>query len=110
MNLFSTSDIDYPFTVTVSRPTGAFGENGAYTGTLETVIASMAADIQFSLKVRQLTSEDRTGISDTAVWVMFCNPPSPIRHGDRVYDGSRTFAVNSVSEWGTHTECVMRIV
>ena len=108
MNLLKENEIDYPYTVTVNRPQSGFNESGDYVGSFETVIASMTADIQLSLKVRKLISEDRTGISENALWIMFCNPPRTIRGGDRVSDGTRTFIVDAVGEWGSHTECVMR--
>jgi len=110
MNLFSTSDLEYPFTVTVYRPQGEFGEDGSYHDLPETIIENMTADIQLSLKVRTVKSEDKTGISDATAWIMFCDPPVPIQAGDRVYDGTRTFVVDAANDWGTHTECVMSIV
>jgi len=109
MNLFSENDIEYPLTVTVTRPKDTFGDGGDYVESFDTVVDNLTADIQLSIKVRKLTSEDGTGVTDNAVWIMYCRPAAPIRPGDRVYDGSRTFIVDAVGEWGSHTECVMRI-
>ena len=108
MSLLKDIEIDYSYTVSVSRPQSGFNESGDHVESFETVIASMTADIQLSLKVRKLMSEDRTGSTENALWIMFCNPPQAIREGDRVSDGTRTFIVNAVGEWGSHTECVMR--
>lgn len=108
MSLLKETEIDYPFTVSVSRPKSSFNASGNYVESFETVIASMTADIQLSLKVRNLMSEDRTGSTENAVWIMFCNPPKSIKEGDRVSDGTRTFLVDAVGEWGSHTECVMK--
>lgn len=96
--------------VTVTRPGSEFTESGDYDETAETIITDMTADIQLSLKVRSLLSEDETGSSGNAVWVMFCNPPVNIREGDHVSDGVRTFVVDAVGDWGSHTECIMRKV
>ena len=68
----------------------------------------MKADIQLSLKVRDVLSENETGASDNTVWVMYCKPPKSIQEGDRVSDGTRTFVVDAAGEWGSHTECLMR--
>jgi hypothetical protein len=110
MNLWDERDIDYPFTVSVSRPAASFGGDGACTETFGAVIASMTSDIQLSLKVRSLVASDSAGVSDNAVWILYCRPPAQIRANDRVCDGSRTFTVDAVCDWGSHTECVMREV
>ena len=110
MSLFDVTDIDYPFTVTVQRPQETFSETGNYQESFITVIEGMTADIQLSLKVRKVVSEDETGMSDNTVWIMFCNPSKTIQIGDRVTDGTRIFNVDAVGEWGSHTECVMRIM
>ena len=109
MTLFQEKDIDYPFSVRVTRPQGTYTENGDYTESFETIIEQMTADIQLSLKIRNLASEDDTGTTDNTVWVMYCNPDVTIAAGDLVHDGSRVFVVDGVGEWGSHTECVMRI-
>ncbi len=108
MSLFNEIEIDYPFTVSVSRPQSNFNESGDYVESFDTVITNMTADIQLSLKIRKLMSEDRTGSTDNTLWIMFCNPPQTMLEGDRVSDGTRTFIVDAVGEWGSHTECVMR--
>ena len=108
MNLLEESDIEYPLTVTVNRAVGSYDGSGKYTETITTVIGNMAADIQLSLKVRQFTSENGTGLSDSAVWMMYCLPPLPIREGDHIYDGTREFTVTAVGDWGSHVECVMK--
>ena len=110
MKLFCESDIDYSLTVTVTRPQGIYSDNGDYSESFETIIENMTADIQLSLKVRKLTTEDTTGTSDTTAWTMFCNPGEPIRTGDRVYDGTRTFVVEGAGDWGSHIECVMSLL
>ena len=110
MNLLTTSDIEYPFAVTVIRPQNTFSEDGNYTENLDTIIEGMTADIQLSLKIRNLMAEDETGTSDKTEWVMYCTPPVAIQAGDRVTDGSRAFTVEAVADWGSHTECVMRKV
>jgi hypothetical protein len=94
----------------VARQTGTRDADGNYIAAEETIIGRMSADIQLSLKVRTLISEDGTGVSDTALWIMYCVPPAAILAGDRVYDGARVFAVDASSDWGSHTECVMREV
>ncbi len=108
MSLFNENDAEYLCTVTVSRPSADFDESGDYQDTYDTVIEDMEADIQLSLKVRNLTGEDKTGQSEKTVWIMYCIPPQPILEGDRVADGARTFTVDAVCDWGSHTECVMR--
>lgn len=108
MNLVEEREIEYPRTVRVARPSGEYDANGNYTETEVEVIGRMTADIQLSLRVRKLASENGTGISESAAWLLFCNPPAAILAGDRVYDGERTFAVETVGEWGSHTECVMK--
>jgi len=108
MNLLEEIEIDYPYTVTVTRPSPEYDSAGNYTETFETVIASMRADIQLSIKIRNYLSEDNTGTSNNALWMMFCCPPMTVREGDHVTDGTRTFIVDAVGEWGSHTECVMR--
>ena len=108
MNLMEESEIDYPRIVRVTRPGGEYDANGNYTETETEVIVSMLADVQLSLRIRRLTSESGSGVTESAAWLLFCNPPFPILAGDRVYDGERTFAVESVGEWGSHTECVMK--
>ena len=110
MSPFDVNDIEYPFTVTVKRPQEIFSENGNYQESFTTVIEGMTADIQLSLKVRKVASENETGLSDNMMWIMFCNPSETIRRGDMTYDGTRTFNVDVVGEWGSHTECVMRLV
>jgi hypothetical protein len=47
-------------------------------------------------------------VTESAAWLLFCNPLVAIMAGDRVYDGERGFVVESVGEWGSHTECVMK--
>ncbi len=108
MNLFNETDIEYPFTVTVTRPQETFTSSGDYNESFDTVIVGMTADIQLSLKVRKVVSEDETGSSDNTVWIMYCAPPAQILTGDRVSDGTRTFVIDAVGEWGSHSECVMR--
>jgi hypothetical protein len=108
MSILIASEIDYPFTVSVSRPGGSIDDNGNYQETYETIIEGMTADIQLSLKVRKLVNEDETGNSDVQVWVMYCNPPQKLCEGDRVNDGERTFFIDAVGDWGSHVECVMR--
>ena len=110
MNLFCESDIEYPFTVTVTRPQGSYSDDGDYSEAFETIIENLTADIQLSLKVRKLSTEDTTGISDNTVWIMFCKPPEPIHIEDRVNDGTRKFVVDGVGDWGSHIECVMSII
>jgi len=110
MSLLIDNEIDYPFTVSVKRPQISFTETGDYGESFDTVIENMTADIQLSLRIRRLLSEDGTGSTENAVWLMFCNPPITISEGDRVSDGTRTFIVDAVGEWGSHTECVMRKV
>ncbi len=110
MNLVEESEIEYPRVVRVSRPAGGYDADGNYTETEAEVIGSMIADIQISLRIRRLVSESGSGVTESAAWLLFCNPPVPILAGDRVYDGGRTFMVESVGEWGSHTECVMKKV
>ncbi len=110
MSLFEETDIDYPFTVTVKRPKATFTETGSYTESFDTIVEGMTVDIQLSLKVRKVVSEDKTGMTENMVWIMFCDPPAAIMSGDLVTDGSRTFSVEAVGDWGSHTECVMRKV
>ncbi len=110
MTFFDESDIDYPLTVTVTRPQGTYSANGDYSETFDTIIQNMTADIQLSLKVRKLIAENTTGTSDNTVWTMFCIPSQPIQTSDRVFDGTRTFVVDGVGDWGSHTECVMRLI
>jgi hypothetical protein len=109
MNLFSENDIEYSSTVTVQRPQTNFSSSGNYEESFETVIEGMTADIQLSLKVRKVVSEDEKGIADNTEWRMFCNPPEPILSGDRISDGARIFFIDAVGDWGSHTECVMRL-
>ena len=110
MNLFEEQDIEYPLTVTVKRPGTEFDEAGDYQETFETIEEGVRADIQLSLKVRSLSREDKSGHDDNALWVMYCKPANPIRAGDRITDGTRTFVVDAAGEWGSHTECVLRKV
>ena len=110
MSFLNEKEIDYPCTVSVSRPKTNFTVSGDYDESFDTLIESMTADIQLSLKVRRLLSEDRTGSTENRVWKMFCNPPQTIMEGDRVSEGSRIFIVDAVGEWGSHTECIMRKV
>jgi hypothetical protein len=108
MNLLEESDMEYPLMVSVSRAEGLYDDSGNYTETMTTVIEDMPADIQLSLKLRQFISEDKTGLSDKTVWIMYCLPPRTIREGDRVSDGTREFSVTAVGDWGSHVECVMK--
>jgi hypothetical protein len=108
MNLMNEREIDFPRTVTVTRLPDAYDNNGGYVGEPAVVVSGMVADIQQSLRVRSLQSEDRTGCSDNTAWLMFCLPPAPLREGDRVSDGCRTFVIDSVADWGSHVECTMR--
>lgn len=107
MNVLDVLDIDYVSTVTVERPAGEYDGSGNYAESFVTVIEDMPADIQLSLQVRTVTREDGTGRDDSVVWIMFCAPPEPLNAGDRVCDGDRTYVVDAVGEWGTHTECIM---
>ncbi|MFA6472285.1 MAG: hypothetical protein WCU00_09625 [Candidatus Latescibacterota bacterium] len=108
MNLLEERDIEYPQTVTVIRMEGSYDDEGNYTEAMTAVVDDMQADIQLSLKLRQFTSEDKTGLSDRTVWIMYCVPPVPICEGDSVSDGTREFSVEAVGDWGSHVECVMR--
>ncbi len=108
MTLMKESEIDYPRTVTVSRPAEGFAETGDYRSDATVIVSGMAADIQQSLQIRSLQSEDKTGVSDNTAWLMFCLPPEPLREGDMVSDGERTFIIDSVGDWGSHVECTMR--
>ncbi|MFC1538725.1 hypothetical protein ACFL6H_04815 [Candidatus Latescibacterota bacterium] len=108
MSLFDENDIDYACTVTVSRPLDDFDDSGNYCEDSETIIEDMNAEIQLSLKVRNLTVEDKTGNSRKTLWIMYCIPPQAILEGDRVSDGTRSFIVDAVGDWGSHTECVMK--
>ena len=108
MNLLETTDIDYPYTVSITRPGGGIDGSGNYVETFAAVVGNMPADIQLSLRVRDHLSESGTGTTESSVWMMYCVPSAPILEGDRVSDGSRTFTVEAVGEWGSHTECVMR--
>jgi len=110
MSLLIENEIEYPCVVSVSRPGTGFNESGDYDESLETIIDSMKADIQLSPRVRKLMSEDNTGSSENTVWIMFCNPPQTMQDGDIVSDGIRTFVVDAVGDWGSHTECIMRKV
>ena len=109
MSVFDPADIEYPFTVTVTRPSGSFDGEGNYQESAVTVTTDLPADIQLSLKIRSLTTRDDTGATDNAVWTMFCNPPAPILRGDRVSDGSRSFVVDAVGDWSSHLECLLRL-
>jgi head-tail adaptor len=106
--LLENAMMDYTCTVTVSRPAGSYDEHGNYMDGWEDIITEMPADIQLSLKIRQLVSMDESGVSDTSEWVMYCTPDEEITRGDRVADGERTFIVDAVADWGTHAEVVMR--
>ena len=108
MTLMNESEINYPRTVTISRPAAEFDETGNPQGDAEVIVSSLIADIQQSLKIRDLASEDRTGISDNTVWLMFCLPPAELREGDLVADGARAYVIDSVADWGSHVECTMR--
>jgi len=110
MNLLEPEEIEYPREVRVARPGGEYDDAGNYTETETTVIERMAADIQLSLKIRKLASEDESGVTDNALWIMYCVPPVPIEAGDRVYEGARVFRVEAAGDWGSHTECVVREV
>ena len=102
------NEIEYPCTVTVTRPHNTFGDDGSSIESFDTIIEGMTADIQLSLKDHELVEEDGTGTSDSAVWIMYCNPPAAIQAGDRVTDGVRTFSVYAVVNWGNHKEYMMR--
>ncbi len=108
MKLIEAGEIDYSRTVRVCRPSETYDEDGRYVESETEICSGMIADIQFSLKVRKLVSETRTGVSDCAKWIMFCVPPAPVLEGDRVYDDDRAFVIEAVGEWGSHTECVMK--
>ncbi len=110
MNLLEPDEIEHAREVRVARQTGVTDDAGNYIASEETVIGRMSADIQLSLKVRTLVAEDGTGVSDTAVWIMYCVPAAAILAGDRVYDGARVFMVDASGDWGSHTECVMHEV
>ncbi len=110
MNILVSDEIEYPLTVSVKRPKMSFDEYGNFEESFETVITGMTADIQLSLKIRRLLSEDKTGSTESTVWLMYCVPTMSIMEGDRVFDGMRTFIVDAVGEWGSHTECVMKKV
>jgi hypothetical protein len=109
MNLVDEREIEYPRTARVARPSGTYDAAGLYTESETTVIESLTVDIQLSLRVRRLISENGTGTTDSAAWIMFCAPPVPILAGDRVYDDiGRMFTVEAAGDWGSHTECVMK--
>ncbi len=110
MSILINDEIEYPYTVSVRRPKMSFDEYGNFEESFKTVIASMTADIQLSLKIRRLMNEDKTGSTESTVWLMFCVPPKSIMEGDKVSDGIRTFIVDAVGEWGSHTECIMKKV
>jgi len=110
MSTFDAADIDYPFTVTVERPTGGIDADGNFSESFETVVDGMAADIQLSLRVRNVLAEDETGAADNTVWLLFAKPPAALKTGDRVSDGERTFRIEAVGDWGSHIECVMTLV
>ncbi len=110
MNLMEPYEIEHAREVRVTRQTGVTNDAGDYIAAEETIIGRMMADIQLSLKVRTLVSQDGTGVSDTALWIMYCVPPAAILAGDRVYDGARVFVVDASGDWGSHTECVMHEV
>ncbi len=108
MNILESCDMEYSLAVKVSRASGSFDSAGNYMEAVETVIEAMPADIQLSLKLRQFTSEDRTGLSDRTLWIMYCVPPAALCEGDIVSDGAREFIVEAVGDWGSHLECVMK--
>jgi hypothetical protein len=108
MSIIGESDIDYPRTVTVSRPAEGFDDTGDFIEGADVIVTGMTADIQQSLKIRNHLDEDASGTSDKTVWLMFSAPPVPLRAGDIVSDGDRTFIIDSVGDWGSHTECIMR--
>jgi len=108
MSIFNEQEIDYSFIVSVKRPGTTISDSGDYEESFEMIIENMKADIQLSLKIRRLLSETSSGSTDNTVWIMFCNPPLLIREGDRVFDGTRTFIIDAVGEWGSHVECFMR--
>jgi len=110
MILFDERDIDDPRLVTVERPSREFDDDGNYLETFETVVTGLAADIQYSLRVRTVVSEDTTGTSGSGIWIMYCHADADIRPEDRIRDDGRTFTVDAVGDWGTHLECVMRLV
>ncbi|MFC1573726.1 hypothetical protein ACFL30_00920 [Candidatus Latescibacterota bacterium] len=110
MSLWNDNDIDYSLSVTVTRPETTFTDDGDYAESFDTIIENMTADIQMSLKVRSLIKEDKSGVSDNREWIMFCNPPVDIQTGDRVSDGSRTFVVEAIGDWGSHTECMIKLI
>jgi hypothetical protein len=100
----------YPLNVNIRRPRETYGENGSYEEAFETVAERMPADIQLSLKIRSLKSENGSGFSDRAAWLMFAEPPVNLLEGDHVSDGERNFIIEAVGDWGSHVECVMRKV
>jgi head-tail adaptor len=108
MNLLEPEEIEYPRMVSVVRPDGGYDDAGNYAETETTVIERMAADIQLTEKIRKIASENGTGISDAALWIMYCVPDAEIRTGDRVRDGDREYRVEAAGDWGSHVECVMK--
>jgi len=110
MKLFQAEEIDYPAVVDVLRPSGTYDSGGNYGEQFSTVITGMTADIQLSLKIRNLVTENTTGESDNTVWIMYAEPPVPIIAGDRVTDGARTYSVDETAVWGTHVECYMKVI
>lgn len=100
----------YPLIVNVRRPRETYNEGGNYEETFDTVAERMPADIQLSLKIRNLKSENESGFSDRAAWLMFSEPSVKLLEGDHVWDGERNFIIEAVGDWGSHVECVMRKV
>jgi len=101
---------DYPLTVNVNRPSITYDEDGNYLETFAVVAENMPADIQLSLKIRNLKSENASGFSDSAEWMMFAGPDVKLLEGDNVTDGERNFVIEAVGDWGSHIEYVMRKV
>ena len=108
MSIMNESEIDYPRTVTVLRPAEGFDETGDYLEGATVIVSGMIADIQQSLKIRNHLNEDSSGTSDNTAWLMFCTPPVSLHTSDIVSDGDRTFIIDSVGDWGSHVECIMR--
>ena len=109
MTAATIGDIDYPRTVSVSRPGTGFGESGDYDAAPTVIVAAMTADIQLSLAIRDYLSEDGSGTSDHRAWTMYCQPPVPLKAGDIVGDGDETFVIDAVGDWGSHVECTLRL-
>jgi len=102
----------YPRTVTVRRPANGFSDAGDFTGEMVVVTDHLPADIQLSLQVRRMAAVDKRGMSEDTAWLMFCEPPVPLVTGDLVEDevSGASYRIDAAGDWGTHTECVMRLV